>query len=181
MTLKETIISSLISYPLIMKNALNVYDHLFCTIGNGYEWVNGELMCEDDKKVNIKEGVINLLDNKLFKNKDIMDKYYQHGIIDKYYENILDEIKLIFDVSKRSEDFSIPIGNNCFTGFYPLCSYSKMCCFPDNIKDDWFEGIKKMVEIMENNPSYLTGNENDKWLQIVKNKIIEHEERRKNV
>ena len=22
-------------------------DHLFCTIGNGYEWVNGELVCED--------------------------------------------------------------------------------------------------------------------------------------
>lgn len=50
-----------------------------------------------------------------------------------------------------------------------------MCCFPDDIKPDWFEGIKKMVEIMENNLNRLGDKDNDKiWLEKIKEKIKNH-------
>ena len=39
MTLKDTVKSNLIMYPLISPSKLSVYNHLFLTIGNGYEWI----------------------------------------------------------------------------------------------------------------------------------------------
>ena len=62
--------------------------------------------------------------------------------------------------------------------FYPLCEYSKMCNFPDDINPDWFAGIKKMVELIENHSAYINPNdykETMKWLDFVKEKIRKHE------
>jgi hypothetical protein len=44
MNVKDTVKRSLLLYPSVSVNALAVYEHLFCTNGNGYEWKNGELV-----------------------------------------------------------------------------------------------------------------------------------------
>ena len=44
MTAEETIRKCILSCPLIFKNKLEVYNHLFLTNGNGFKWVNGELI-----------------------------------------------------------------------------------------------------------------------------------------
>ena len=44
MNVKDTVKRSLMLYPSVSINALAVYEHLFCTNGNGYEWKNGELV-----------------------------------------------------------------------------------------------------------------------------------------
>ena len=62
--------------------------------------------------------------------------------------------------------------------FYPLCEYSKMCNFPDDIKPDWFAGIKKMVELIEAHTECINPQdyaETMKWLDFVKDKISKHE------
>ena len=51
MTLKETVRENLLNYPLLFKNALDVYDQLFCVIGNGYKWKDGELVSTSLNKV----------------------------------------------------------------------------------------------------------------------------------
>ena len=37
-------------YPSIFPTRKHCLNHLFCTIGNGYRWVKGELVEDDDKK-----------------------------------------------------------------------------------------------------------------------------------
>ena len=39
-------------YPSIFPTRKHCLNHLFCTIGNGYRWVKGELVEDDDKKYN---------------------------------------------------------------------------------------------------------------------------------
>ena len=39
-------------YPSIFPTRKHCLNHLFCTIGNGYRWVKGELVEGDDKKYN---------------------------------------------------------------------------------------------------------------------------------
>ena len=43
MKLKTYVKHCIMQYPLIYRNALDVYNHLFYVIGNGYEWKNGVL------------------------------------------------------------------------------------------------------------------------------------------
>jgi len=44
MNVENTVRTTLLEYPRIFRNSLDVYNHLFCVIGNGYEWINGELV-----------------------------------------------------------------------------------------------------------------------------------------
>ena len=39
-------------YPSVFPTRKHCLNHLFCAIGNGYRWVKGELVEDDDKKYN---------------------------------------------------------------------------------------------------------------------------------
>lgn len=66
MNVKDTVRQSLLTYPNIHKNALDVYHHLFCSIGGGYEWKDGELVdpCKSKLKspFNIKKAIDFVID-----------------------------------------------------------------------------------------------------------------------
>lgn len=66
MKLEETIQEMFDNYPILFHNRIDCLNHLFCVIGNGYDWMDGELVDEDAK--DIKN---NLIDGKAFQhNKD---------------------------------------------------------------------------------------------------------------
>lgn len=44
MNVKDTVRDCLYNYPRIFKNKWDIYHHLFAVNGNGYEWVNGQLV-----------------------------------------------------------------------------------------------------------------------------------------
>ena len=44
MTVKDTLYSSLIRYSVLYENKWQVFHHLFSSYGNGYQWVDGELV-----------------------------------------------------------------------------------------------------------------------------------------
>lgn len=43
-TFKQTLKFSMLRYPTIFPNPVDVCVHLFCAIGNGYEWYEGEMV-----------------------------------------------------------------------------------------------------------------------------------------
>ena len=49
MKVEQTIQLMTDNYPSIFYNRQTCLNHLFCVIGNGYKWVNGELVNEEDK------------------------------------------------------------------------------------------------------------------------------------
>lgn len=50
MNLEKTIQACFDYYPELFQRREQVLDQLFCTIGNGYEWVNGELISLEYKE-----------------------------------------------------------------------------------------------------------------------------------
>ena len=44
MTLEDTIFEALYYYPTLFQKRIDVLVHLFLTVGNGLEWVDGELV-----------------------------------------------------------------------------------------------------------------------------------------
>lgn len=118
MNLENTIVKSIEAYPLIYPFRYYVLVHLFLSIGNGCEWINGEL-CQMDplekwtpakwKKYNFRN-----IDNKILQMQHIVDT----------------------SVERSKNKIEIP------THLYPgSIKYSCICNFPSNITKSWKNGI----------------------------------------
>lgn len=62
MTPKETIKNYCLNYPLISGTNGEIQTHIFITIGNGFEWVNGELVDSTIKTITIEDSIYSFLD-----------------------------------------------------------------------------------------------------------------------
>ena len=188
MTFKDTLRTSLMLFPSIHPNALTVYDHLFCVIGNGYSWENGELVENGETQVSLKDAVIKSIEFHLmdpvvdpFDNIDLGLDYVKI-ILNHKYKSVIDEIEMIFDVDNRMKDFSFETPDKYF-GYdkhltiedkymlYDICEYSKICNLPDDIKPDWLEAAEKMYDIIVTNPERVKDDKN--LLPKVKERIEE--------
>ena len=171
MKLKDSVINSIREYPSISGNKLDVYDHLFLTNGNGYDWVNGELIDKYNKRLNIisiEEAIdklfndefrIDLTTDRMFfyigelnKEEKVVKESLQYDL-KRYAQNV----KTIINAEKAVNQslFEIePIISleglepECF--LYPLCEYSKIMNIPNDIKPDWLEGIKELMDYLLN-------------------------------
>lgn len=199
MTVKSELKHCLLNFPRIFPNALSVYDHWFCVIGNGYEWKDGELSVpyKHDKKYSAKtaeQAVINLLQYAIIEDwtdekstilsiiKAFMEegpdniKFIQNFVLSQNMQT-MDYVEMIFNTKNRMNDFSIPVDTVLskrkdykFT-FYPLCKYSRICNIPDDIKDDWLKAAKQMIDIMEEHKDLVKDEDNlfDKIKERVNN------------
>lgn len=189
MTVKTQLKHCLLNFPRIFPNALSVYDHWFCVIGNGYEWKDGELIVpyKQDKKYSaktIKQAVLNFIENSMvniwkrtneapvsffsiYKDEDVEKclDFINRYMLSNSTQNF-NYIKMIFDTDKRMLDFSIPVDpvlskkkDYKFT-FYPLYEYSRICNIPDDIKDDWLKAAKQMIDIMEEHKDLVKDEDN---------------------
>lgn len=117
-------------YPEIFPTRKHCLDHLFCVIGNGYEWLNGELVDKYDeyeKRYKLK----NPIKKAEFKHEE--NWYNMNKFYNKLYA--LDENQKI----PMQYDFK----------WYPLSrNYSALFTYPKDIKDDWralLEECKQML------------------------------------
>lgn len=107
------------------KHALN---HLFCTIGNGYEWINGELVedGEYEKRYKLRKPI----KKAIFKNE------YHWIKMNQLYTEI-----------NRENGIEIPPEYN-FRWTLLNKSDSVLFNLPDNIKDDWKALAEECKELM---------------------------------
>ena len=130
MNVQDTVRDSLLEYPMLFCNALDVYNHLFCVIGNGYEWRDGELI-ELSKKsrkrpLTVKKAIKTIIERK--KKSDVLetikwiileDHNKEEGkeikpigeellerMICLEFDDIQDSVLLDLDIDKRCKDFS---------------------------------------------------------------------------
>ena len=169
MTVRDTIIDMLRRYPLITKNKVDAYDHLFLTVGNGYEWKDGELVYWNEEqryKMNIEDAIRKQL---FSKDKDILmeavfkshlndvrydfletpDSNEQDMIIDIKAGELTDmmiskKVRLMDQISKilhAEEEADKPCWMHNESDLYDISGYSKICNIPENITDDWKNAI----------------------------------------
>lgn len=188
MTTKDTVRENLLNYPILFKNALDVYDHLFCVCGNGYRWKDGELVSTSThRRLKTKAGAA------LYQIKKLITDRMQWKVLMRLVglvnaartmmrrarlivSRVLDVDKNIVDLSiKDDEEMAKHFGDYKFS-FYPLSSYSTICNLPDDIKLDWLQAAKKMYGIMIANLDAMNGGE--ELLPSVKERIEELEKNR---
>lgn len=160
MTVKETLEKCLLTYPLIFKNAFDVYEHLFIVAGTGYEWKDGQLSKYGGEKYcsNIEESIIKQIENTFIKGeKNIIESLpYMNKYISWTTSNLIEErIKPLFHIEEYMNDFSIKEekinGLSLRNKIYPINNLSNIYLIPENIKNDWLKAAKKMIDILENN------------------------------
>jgi hypothetical protein len=171
MNLKDSVINSMREYPSISKNKLDVYDHLFLTIGNGYDWVNGELI----EKYNEKPNIISIEEaiDKLFNDESRIDlttdrMFFYIGELKK--GEIVVKESLQYDLKRYARDVKTIINAEKAVNqslfeiepiisldglkpeciLYPLSKYSEIMNIPDNVKPDWLNGIKELMDYLLN-------------------------------
>lgn len=163
MNLKDTMLSYIRLCPLNTKNKLDIYNQFFLVLGNGYEWNDGELVdvYGNNKILTIEEAIENeLLDefnltlfnrsvNRNIRMYDISSSECKEKIrerLKRYYKNIQtilhaeDIINHNIVINEDKRDFD----------FYSLTTYSAIMNIPDNIKPDWLDGIKELMNYLLN-------------------------------
>lgn len=174
MNVELTIQEMFDSYPTLFKERADCLSHLFCVIGNGYEWVNGELVectciLEDIEKI-----TSHLVDGKAHQHNKLSlraeSQYYQNQRIaegwfeerkDKYSDEDVEELKAIFqknintmpdDVYYREPDrkkrwgFYVNIPGHEQINFHEKWAF--LFNYPDDIKPDWKEAIEECRRLL---------------------------------
>jgi hypothetical protein len=191
MNLEEQIYYSCAAYSMIHPNRAAVLNHLFCVIGNGYEWENGELVecCGDTttksgRRLSLKASI-----NQVFRNRRKHAEFTRRearrwkreekknpdkaldGKLDKLIEAaVAAERKAreadpeAYEAKKKKQEaewaatrkkwkaeqrweYRVPtdiekrVKDTKFDHWYPVCEYSRMVTFPDDVKDEWLDAI----------------------------------------
>ena len=105
-------------YPDFYPTRKHCLNQLFCVIGNGFKWIDGELVDEDNKYTN-RYTLINPIERAEF---EFEDSWYMSY---KYYKDLYED-----EPNKIPWQYDFE--------WYPLSKkYSALFTYPDNIKDDW--------------------------------------------
>lgn len=158
MKLELTIQEMFNEYPMLFKERSDCLNHLFCTIGNGYKWQNGELVSNDDKYTSANLALLEslLINGKAFqhnkmslrdeavyyakqilKEKGITSSHIsdrlQESVCCKHFEDIPDNV---YHRRPRNKRWYFYLGGYC-------TEYAKLFNYPEDIKPDWLAGIEE--------------------------------------
>lgn len=162
------------TYPGLFKERADCLDHLFCGIGNGYDWVDGELVYYDLSEDEIKTLETNLVDGKAFQHNKLSlraeSRMYEreriaNGWYEEYKERYPDEDiehlktvrqktleKLPDDIYYKEPErkkrwyFYVNIPGREHIDFHERFAY--LFNYPENIKPDWFEAINECRQML---------------------------------
>ena len=149
MTVERTLQAMFDNFPNLFKGRADCYNQLFCTVGNGYEWVDGELIdiCGSFIPRNpLKNGKAYQY-NKLTLRQEA--EYYlrraasQKGERYEPYETLDSIPDDQYHWKPRAERWYF------YRGELPLCRpYAYLFNYPDDIKPDWKAAIDECREML---------------------------------
>jgi len=146
MKLENYIRKSMREYPSLFYNRTQVIEHLFLVIGNGGDWVNGQIKFCDDraryhrrKFQDPREVIRPYRDVKT----EIAWKKLIGERVDEFEIRFLKEhvkehnrqTKLIVENVKTLSKLHVPQAD-----YYPICEYSAIIDMPDDVRVDWLKG-----------------------------------------
>lgn len=171
MNVELTIQDMFDKYPILFKERADCLDHLFCTVGNGFEWVNGELVDLLDNATNeyidrLSSRLVNGVayqhnklslraESQLYENKRIANGWYEEWKR-KYPDEDVDKLKSVqqLAIDKLPDDvyykeplrkkrwyFYVNIPGYERIDFYTRFAY--LFNYPDDIKSDWKAAIEE--------------------------------------
>lgn len=196
MNYHDTVIGSLLLYPSLYPGRLEIDNHLFVTCGNGYEWIEGELVetiynpdREGIDKLNpyyaIKKHVkFEFLEPSggLKKQIEIYELLGKDSPFDLALTRKVNNVLRIIDMTEKAES---RYNTYCHTPdvqelsrikrcgeeyswrIYEISKYSRLIDFPVDIKPDWKEALYNFITWCLENQEYLRKDDIDKQLEYL--------------
>lgn len=132
MTVETTIQWMFDNYPDLFATRKECYNHLFCTIGNGYEWKRGQIVrCDEDDE--IEPFIIEA------ENRDYAAQAAEHTVAKQTEENI----------NKHDAEMEILRRAGVKEPFwYPISEFSLIKNIPSDIKPDWKAAVEECKELL---------------------------------
>lgn len=131
-TLEYTVQVSMATYPSLYTDRIEVLEHLYCVIGNGYDWIKGRL---------IHWGRYNTWRESEDRVKDWI---FQFGSFDS-----------------REESREKYYGKDAPVEAYPMSpGFSALCLIPDDIRPDWLAGAYEVIDWLVSLESTKKNDEN---------------------
>ena len=148
--------------PTLFTERADCLNHLFCVIGNGYEWVDGELV--DSESVYDEEALkSHLVDGKAFQHNKMSLRAKALEYHKRYLEKCPNKNKYVSELEKKlDEEYFNSIPDDEFyenprrerwyfyvksPGQEPCIRYNKdfayLFQYPENIKPDWLAAIEE--------------------------------------
>lgn len=138
MTVETTLQKMFDRYPLMYSTREECFDHLFCTIGNGYEWKWGQLVDRDRGDPDYDEEYERRLNEDDYSRK-------RRGRARQSKKNI--------DAKRKRDERLVKAGILESVGarsWYPLSRrYSRLFTIPDDAKDDWKAAVEECKRMLE--------------------------------
>lgn len=156
----DTVKHIMATYPSINENVFDVYNHLFLTIGNDFDWVDGELVSDTLSKTSSISCTDKLLTNLVSRVKIIsgVRDSLRNSLIDRTFENYKKVLSTITQMENSICNMSIPTESQSI--FDDLNEFSKLANLPDNIKIDWLCAAKRFVEIIKSHKDLIKDDSN---------------------
>lgn len=131
-SVEQVVRNDLLLWPSIHVNRFSVLHHLFCVIGNGFEWKDGELVetgSKEFKEVSIEDAIKRIIDDELsisdlisykflgmLSNGNVKDlpsiKDKLQNVVNNERERIInkinDKVYMTFRIDERQADMSYP-------------------------------------------------------------------------
>lgn len=144
MTVETTIQRMFDRYPDLFATRRDCYDHLFCVIGNGYEWRRGQIVeCDDEATLEEEEWDYTTPHPRAEQTKvktGPCDGFDEEGFPMKnspwaVHHEECDSCRQIcpLDVKMR---------------WYPISEFSLIKRIPTDIKPDWKEAVEECKEML---------------------------------
>lgn len=158
----DTVKHIMATYPSVNENVVDVYNHLFLSIENAFNWVDGELVSDTLTKANSISCTDKLLANLISSIKDISSAKIPScdSLIDKTFANYKKVLSTITQMENSICNIYIPQGTEEPFEFSELHKYSELANLPDNIKSDWLCAAKRFVELIKSNRGLIKDESN---------------------
>lgn len=161
MTLELTIQSMFNKFPCLFKERSDCLDHLFCVIGNGFDWSGGELVYGyDDFRIDEEYLETCLVNGKAFQhNKLSLRAEARHYLEERREEDRVKGIKEDPNYEQVEDKYVNSLPDDVYHrrprdkrwGFYlnGYCErYAYLFNYPENIRPDWLAGIEECKELL---------------------------------
>jgi hypothetical protein len=150
MKLENTIRSMILKNPTLVGNRAEALDALFCVIGTGLKWKNGEIVNKTKDgyigKTNIKMAdAINAQIEGYEKTRSCLSgatKIHTDEILESLIKRDVEKIK------RTWKNIRTLCHNTTISHFYPICEFSYLVDSPSDVKDDWLLGMQETANLV---------------------------------
>lgn len=112
----------------IYRTRVDIIDHLFFVIGNGYSWMDGAMVPTSD-------------DDEGERPVEVPPPGSPKYMSDEYFKLPREAQRVIDNAHYHAREEAMPIGplpdNGAPRNFYPVCHYSGILCIPEDVRPDW--------------------------------------------